>query len=247
MTVEERLTAAFRAADQYQPSPDLFAKVTRSIEEDASHRRRVRRLVGTLIAALGLVAIYLFVAIDRVDGALRMPFWTLEVLVTGIMIGLVLVLGPTIRRFGTAFESDIFRTSPDTGRSFLTLMDVAYYLIFGAYTFMTLRYSPPANVAGAEDLARWLGWESQRVAGLLMLMGLLHAVTLLVLPVVGLVFSANMRRARRARLGETVPQANPRNDQLDRWITIVVWILVGLGLLLLVAFIVLPVVAGLAG
>ncbi|MEE8489776.1 MAG: hypothetical protein V3S43_05520, partial [Acidimicrobiia bacterium] len=65
MTVEERLTAAFRAADQYQPSPDLFAKVTRSIEEDASHRRRVRRLVGTLIAAFGLVAIYLFVAIDR--------------------------------------------------------------------------------------------------------------------------------------------------------------------------------------
>lgn len=247
MTVEERLTAAFRAADQYQPSPDLFAKVTRSIEEDASHRRRVRRLVGTLIAAFGLVAIYLFVAIDRVDGALRMPFWTLEVLVTGIMIGLVLALGPTIRRFGTAFESDIFRTSPDTGRSFLTLMDVAYYLIFGAYTFMTLRYSPPANVAGAEDLARWLGWESQRVAGLLILMGLLHAVTLLVLPVVGLVFSANMRRARRARLGETVPQANPRNDQLDRWITIVVWILVGLGLLLLVAFIVLPVIAGLAG
>ena len=247
MTVEERLTAAFRAADQYQPSPDLFAKVTRSIEEDAAHHRRVRRIAISLVAALGFIVAYLCVAIDRVDGVLRMPFWTLEVLVTGVMVGLVLVLGPAIRRFGTAFESDVFRSNPATGRSFLTLMDVAYYLIFGAYTFMTLQYSPPADAPGAEDLVGWLGFESFRVGGLLMLMGLLHATTLLVLPVVGLVFSANMRRARRARLGDNAPPANSRNDQLDQWITIVVWLLVGLGLLLLVALVVLPAIAGLAG
>jgi hypothetical protein len=247
MTVEERLTAAFRAADQYQPSPDLFAKVTRSIEEDASHRRRVRRLVIDLIGILGLIAVYLFVAIDRVDGAFQMPFWTLELLVTGIMVGLVLVLGPTIRRFGIAFESDIFRSNPATGLRFLSLMDVAYYLIFGAYTFITLQYAPPADAPGAEDLVGWLGFETFRVGGLLMLMGLLHAVTLLVLPVVGLVFSANMRRARREHLGEAAPPANPHNHQLDRWITIVVWMLVGMGLFLLVALIVLPAIAGLAG
>jgi hypothetical protein len=247
MTVEERLTAAFRAADQYQPSSDLFAKVTRSIEEDASHRRRVRRLVIDLIGILGLIAVYLFVTIDRVDGAFQMPFWTLELLVTGIMVGLVLVLGPTIRRFGTAFESDIFRSNPATGLRFLSLMDVAYYLIFGAYTFITLQYAPPADAPGAEDLVGWLGFETFRVGGLLMLMGLLHAVTLLVLPVVGLVFSANMRRARREHLGEAAPPANPHNHQLDRWITIVVWMLVGMGLFLLVALIVLPAIAGLAG
>jgi len=247
MTVEERLAAAFRAADQYQPSPDLFAKVTRSIEEDAAHRRRVRRIAISAVVALAFIAAYLFVVIDRVDGAFEMPFWTLEVLVTGVMVALVLVLGPAIRRFGTAFESDVFGSNPATGHSFLTLIDVAYYLIFGAYSFMTLRYAPPANVHGAENLSQWLGWESQRVAGLLMLMGLLHAATLVVLPVVGLVFSANMRRARRARLGEAAPPANPRNDQLDRWITIVVWTVVGLGLLLLFAAIVLPLIAGLAG
>lgn len=246
MTVEERLSAAFRAADQYQPSPDLFAKVTRSIEEDAAHRRRVRRLTISVTAALGFIAAYLFLAIDRVDGTLEMPFWTLEVLVTGVMLALVLVLGPAIRRFGTAFESDVFRSSPETGRSFLTLLDVAYYLIFGAYTFMTLQYSPPANVHGAEDLVQWLGWESQRLGGLLMLMGLLHAVTLAVLPVVGLVFSANMRRARRARLGEAAPATIPQNEELDRWITIVVWIVVGFGLLML-ALTVLPLILGLGG
>ena len=247
MTVEERLTAAFHVADQYQPSPDLFAKVTKSIEEDAAHRRRIRRIAISVVAALGFISVYLFLAIDRVDGALEMPFWTLEVLVTGVMVALVLVLGPAIRRFGTAFESDVFHSNPATGRSFLTLMDVAYYLIFGAYTFMTLQYSPPADVPGAENLVGWLKWESLRASGLLMLMGVLHSVTLLVLPVIGLVFSANTRRARRGLLGDAAPPADPRNDRLDRWITIVVWILVGLGLLDLLGAVVLPLIAGLAG
>ena len=80
-----------------------------------------------------------------------------------------------------------------------------------------------------------------------MLMGLLHAATLVVLPVVGLVFSANMRRAHRAHLGKAAPPTKPLNDQVDRWITIVVWTLVGLGLLLLVVLIVIPLIAGLAG
>jgi hypothetical protein len=112
---------------------------------------------------------------------------------------------------------------------------------------MTLQYSPPTDVAGAEDLVGQIGFESWRVAGLLMLMGLLHAMALLALPVVGLVFSANMRRARRARLGEAAPPAKPHNVQLDRWITIVVWTLVGLGILLLVFLVVLPAIIGLAG
>ncbi len=74
-------------------------------------------------------------------------------------------------------------------------MDVAYHLNFGAYTSMTLQYSPPTDVPEAEDLVGWLGSESQRVAGLRMLMGLLHAVALVVIPLVALVFSANLRRA----------------------------------------------------
>jgi len=245
MTIEERLTAAFRAADQFQPSPDLFEKVTKSIDEDATHRRRVRRLAVSAAAVLGFVAAYLFIAIERVDGILEMPFWSLEVLVTGLMLAVVLLLGPAIRRFGTAFESDIFHSNPDTGRSFLNLMDMAYYTIFGAYILMTLEYSTAAGVQG-NHLADWFEYEAWRVGGLFMLMGLLHIVTLLVLPAIGLVFSANMRRARREELGTAATAADPRNDQVDRWITIVVWILVGLGLLQ-VALIVLPLILGLGG
>lgn len=246
MTVEERLTAAFRAADQYQPSPDLFAKVARSIEEDAAHRRRVRRVVTWIAAALGVIAGYLYVVVDRVDGAFRMPFWSLETLVTGVMVAVVWMVGPAIRRFGTAFEGDVFGANFSTGRSFLTLMDFAYYLIFGAYTFMTLQYSPPANVYRSDELVTWLRFGTQRVAGLLMLMGLLHAVTLMVLPVVGLVFSANTRRARRRDLGEGVLPANPGNEKVDRWISIAVWTLVGFGLLLILGMVVIPVLVGLA-
>lgn len=246
MTTEEQLTAVFSAADQYQPSPDLFEKITRSIEEDAAHRRRVRRIAMLGLAALGFVAVYLFLVIEPVDGGFEMPFWSLEVLMTGAMAAIVLTLGPAIRRFGTAFESDIFRSNPETGSSFLALMDVAFYLIFGAYTFMTLQYSPPIHGPGAERLVEWVGWEFQRLAGLLLLMGLLHAATMVALPVVGLVFSANMRRARRDRLGEAAPPADPTNDQHDLWISIVVWVLVGFGLLLL-GFMVLPAIIGLGG
>ncbi len=246
MTVEEQLTAVFRTVDRYEPSPDLFAKVKRSIEEDAAHRRRLRRNAIAAVAVLAFMAVYLYATVDRVQGAFQMPFWALEVLVTTIMVGLLLVLGPLIRRFGTAFESDVFRSNPDTGRSFLTLLDIAYYLTFGAFTVMTLQYSPPADVAGAEHLSAWIGFEIWRIAALLMLMGVLHAVTLIALPAVGLVFSANTRRALRARLGRTAPPANPLNDQVDRRITVLIWVIVGLALFGL-AFIVLLAVLGLAG
>jgi hypothetical protein len=175
-----------------------------------------------------------------------MPFWSLEVLMTAVMVALLLTVGPAIRRFGTAFESEIFRSNPQTARSFLVLIDVAFYLIFGAYTFMTLQYAPPIDVLGAQHLADWVAWEFQRLAGLLLLMGLLHAATMVSLPIVGLVFSANMRRARRDLLGQAAPPSDSANDQLDLWITIIVWILVGFGLLLL-AFMVVPAIIGLAG
>lgn len=247
MTVEDRLTEVLRAADQFEPSPDLFAKVTRSIEEDAIHRKRLRLLFGSVAGAMVFVAGYLALAIERVDGVFEMPFWSLELLVTIIMVGLVLVLGPAIRRFSTAFEVDIFRMNKDTGRSFLRLMDIAYFLIFGAFTVMSLQYSPPETLEGVLALPRWLEGQSQRVGGLLLLIGLLHGATIVMLPVIGLVFSANMRRASRTRLGDAAPKPDRHNERVDRWITASVWVLVALGIVFVIGFLVLPLVAGLAG
>ncbi|MBI2237588.1 MAG: hypothetical protein HYU54_03565, partial [Actinobacteria bacterium] len=49
MSLEERLREVLRRTDEYEPSPDLFARVRRSIEEDAAHRRRIRRAVASAL------------------------------------------------------------------------------------------------------------------------------------------------------------------------------------------------------
>jgi hypothetical protein len=246
VTHEEQMKAVFNAADQFEPSPDLFERITRSIAEDAAHRKRIRRIAILGLGAGAFVVVYLLLVVDRVDDGLQMSFWSVEVLMTGVMAASVLTLGPAIRRFGNAFEGDIFGSRPSTGRSFLALMDVAFYLTFGAYTFMTLQYAPPMDVLGVEHVAGWVAWEFQRLAGLFLLMGVLHAVTMVVLPAVGLVFSANVRRTRRDRLGKDAPPPDRTNEQIDLWITIVVWVLVGLGLLIL-ALMVLSAFIGLGG
>ena len=59
-----------------------------------------------------------------------MDWWILELLWFAVMVGLALWLGPFIRRFGKSYAADVFRANPRTGKSFIVLMDVAYYLIF---------------------------------------------------------------------------------------------------------------------
>lgn len=61
-----------------------------------------------------------------------MDWWILELIWFALMVGLALWLGPFIRRFGKAYAADVFRANPRTGKSFIVLMDVAYYLIFFA-------------------------------------------------------------------------------------------------------------------
>ena len=46
------------------------------------------------------------------------------------LITIVLVLGPLIKRYGKGYAADVFRANPRTGKSYLVLMDIAYYLIF---------------------------------------------------------------------------------------------------------------------
>ena len=53
MTVEQRLRDALHRADGYAPSPDLFARVQRSIEEDRAHRRRMGKITIGIGAGVG--------------------------------------------------------------------------------------------------------------------------------------------------------------------------------------------------
>ncbi len=119
-----------------------------------------------------------------------MEWWVLESITAVILIAVVVTLGPLIKRFGKSYAADVFRANPRTGKSYLVLMDFAYYLIFGAYILFAIRWAP-------DD-----GWEQQvnsdqvqasvfRLGGLLLLMGLLHGLNVLSLPVIGRIFTLN--------------------------------------------------------
>lgn len=97
------------------------------------------------------------------------------------------MLGPLIKRFGRGYAGDIFRGNPRTGKSYIVLMDVAYYLIFTAFILFSVTFDRPAEWRpGAPDpIAAQLQTEVARVGGMLLLMGILHGLNVLSLPLVG--------------------------------------------------------------
>ena len=241
MTFEQRVETALRSADRFEPSPDLFAKVQRSIAEDARHRRWLARLLMRVGLAVAAVGGYLLVTLERLDGVWSMPYVAFELLVTAAMVTMVIVVGPFIRKFGEMFEQSVFGAVPDTGKDVLRLLDIAYYLIFGAFTLMTISLSPPFDVG--DSLVGWIQWAQFRIGGLLLLIGVLHVVLIMSLPVVGLVHAANRRRIRMA---DGALSGDQGLDKLDTAINVASWILADLLLLLLVGLVIL-VVGGMAG
>jgi hypothetical protein len=111
-------------------------------------------------------------------------WWILEAAVTAVLVGIVLLLGPLIKRFGRSYAADVFRANPRTGKSYMVLMDIAYYLIFTAYILFSASFQPQTgwramvNAAQVED-------SLMRVGGMLLLMGVLHGLNVLSLPVIG--------------------------------------------------------------
>ena len=119
-----------------------------------------------------------------------MEWWVLELITVALMVGMVVVLGPLIKRFGKSYAADVFRANPRTGKSYLVLMDFAYYMIFGAFILFVIKWEPDT------------GWDQQvnadqlqasvvRIGGMLLLMGLLHGLNVLTLPVIGRIFTLN--------------------------------------------------------
>ena len=71
-----------------------------------------------------------------------MPWWILELATTAVLIAIALWLGPFIKRFGRAYAADVFHDNPLTGKSYIVLTDVVYYLIFTAYILFTAHFEP---------------------------------------------------------------------------------------------------------
>lgn len=237
MSIEQRLIVALRSADTVEPSTDLWSRVVHSIDEDLAHRRRVR--VSILCALASLAALVAVGALALVDGPLG-PFVrpvVMEAIETAALVGLVLILGPAIRRFGRNYAQDLWRATPGTATALLRLLDIAYLLVFGGFILMTADFgvgfaSPdtaaslcPLDSFDCFTVQQQVQDASLRVGGLLLVVGLLHALTVMVLPVVSLVF--NTTRTSRS---------------LPRWIVVLLVIAgVGVGFLLLML---LPIGAG---
>ncbi len=109
-----------------------------------------------------------------------MSWWGIELITNLILLALVFVLGPLIKRFGRGYAGDIFRANPRTGKSYLVLMDIAYYLIFLAFILLTASFTDEWTSVGEQ-----LEVEIFRIGGMLLLMGILHGLNVLSLPLVG--------------------------------------------------------------
>ena len=196
MNVEQRLLRAFEQVDRLEPSADLWNRVVHSIEEDRTHRRRVvRSSVATVATLLALVAVGFASMRDGVFGQ-YVERWVMEVLEIGGLTVVVLVMGPAVRRFGRNYALDLFPRKGELATRLLGVIDVAYYLVFAGYILMTTQFEFELGVRGlpaSRDLEQQLHEACVRLGGLLLLMGLLHAATLIVLPLVALIHNSTRR------------------------------------------------------
>ena len=220
--IERRLVAAFAdARSTVVEHPDLFARVAWTIEEDAARRRFRVELVSGIAAFIVANAAVALALSDFRNGRVVMPWWVIELITNIVLVAIAVALGPFIKRFGRSYAADVFRANPRTGKSYLVLTDVAYYLIFTAFILFTVRFEQADNwVVSRAELYQH---ELARVGGILLIMGLLHTANVVALPVIGNLL-AGVRRAggpqQSPPLGEGTwilrvePAPGPRvNDQ----------------------------------
>jgi hypothetical protein len=156
------------------------------------------------------------------------------------LVVLVAVLGPAIQRFGRGYATDLWPSTPATATALVRLLDVAYILVFAGYILLTgvfdletsasvLRDCALADLDCPKHLPNQMQYTAFRIGGLVLVMGLLHAVTIVVLPVVALVSNST-------RLGRPLP----------KWLVVLMMLAgVGFGFQLFAALI--GAVIGLAG
>ncbi|KGN41693.1 hypothetical protein [Knoellia aerolata] len=208
--LEDRLT---RALSDYpmQPSPDLFDRVVESIAADRARRRAVLRWSLVAVVALALVVAAVLLLTPRSNGALAMPWWILEVATNAVLVAIALWLGPFIKRFGRAYAADVFHDNPLTGKSYIVLTDIVYYLIFSAYILFWVHVEPESGWDPFTGLvtAPQVQQSLVRIGGILLIIGILHGLNIILMPVLGRLFSLNRR------LPDAVGAGRLRDDHLE--------------------------------
>ena len=192
LALERRLIDAFAdARTSVAENPDLFARVTRSLAE-ARTRRRYRLRLGGWLLTFVLANTALALALSDFDNRrFTMPWWVIELITNIVLVALAIGLGPFIKRFGRSYAADVFRANPRTGKSYLVLTDVAYYLIFTSFVLFTVTFVQQGDWRGSTGSQ--LKDEVARVGGILLIMGILHAANVVALPIIGRLLSSNKR------------------------------------------------------
>ena len=192
-TLENRLREALRdGALSVNESPDLFARVELSINDDQRLRAQHRGIVAVLTCIVGAIAAVTFAVTETRQGSVLMDWWILELITVTVLVAIAFWLGPLIKRFGRSYAADVFRANPRTGKSFIMLTDVAYYLIFFSYILFTVSFEPKGSWADTVNAAQ-LQHETARLGGILLIIGVLHSANLLALPVMGRLLTLNRR------------------------------------------------------
>src|SRR4029078_12768503 len=171
LDLEHRLIEAFAdARASVHENPDLFARVTRSLDE-ARARPRFRWKLAGGIAAFIVANIVLALTLSYIDNRrFNMPWWVIELITDIVLVALAIGLGPFIKRFGRSYAADVFRANPRTGKSYLVLTDVAYYLIFTAFVLYTVSFVEHKD--WVDSTGQQLKAEVARVGGILLIMGI---------------------------------------------------------------------------
>jgi hypothetical protein len=195
--LEDRLHEALTGEGRSRtPSPDLFSRVVESIHDDTRRRRRLRTLVALWAAGATLAVVAVVTLTPRGEDGLEMPWWILEVATNAVLLAVALWLGPFIKRFGRAYAADVFHDNPLTGKSYIVLTDIVYYLIFAAYILFSVHFAPQqgwGNEISGRVTAEQLTFEVGRVGGILLVIGILHGLNIVLMPVLGRLFSLNRR------------------------------------------------------
>ncbi|MDJ0960458.1 MAG: hypothetical protein QNJ88_07350 [Acidimicrobiia bacterium] len=189
MSTEQRLIEALEATDSFAPSPDLWARIVHSIEEDRRHRRRVRTTAAVVALLVLLMSTIVWIYHETATQGSRIDWRAMEAIEVGTLTMLVAALGPAIRRFGRSYAADLFLSASATGDRLLALLDLAYYLVFAGYILMTTRFAAPATFVRFEAAAQ-IKEAAMRTGGLLLSMGILHALALVSLPLIAFVFNS---------------------------------------------------------
>ena len=195
--LEDRLHAAFvEDGRQRTPAPDLFERIVDSIDQDRRRRRRLRWVVLAWLVSGVAISGAVVILTPRGERGMQMRWWILEVATNLALLGIALWLGPFIKRFGRAYAADVFHDNPLTGKSYILLTDIVYYLIFAAYILFSVHVSPQRdwhNEISGLVTAEQVTSELARLGGILLVIGILHGLNIVLMPVLGRLFSLNRR------------------------------------------------------